>query len=243
MFQGHWAGVRAACSQERLKSELRPALESGPRGSVPIFLGPEAGPKPSSIFAFRLLESWGLSSGHESVGNLTLCPTLSRARRPGRPQPKAHTTPAEAQPPHPRRAPASRTGCGRPGLGHTDRGWQVPGIRHLSLLGSASSLLVTCLPLRQVGCWLRAPTGSSASPSGLHVPCIDIIATWLLVCLPPGRISERAWFSFGAASCPQHLTWGLAQVRYHLNGEFVNGLMEELVGCLSCLAQDAKERA
>ena len=167
MLQGHWAGVRAACSQERLKSELRPALESGPRGPVPIFQGPEAGPKPSSIFAFRLPETWGLSSGHESVGNLTLCPALSRARRLGRPQTKAHTTPAEAQPPHPRRAPASRTGCGRPGLGHTDRGWQVPGIR--LLLGSASSLLVTCLLLRQVGCWLRALTGPSASP--IRTPC------------------------------------------------------------------------
>ena len=162
MLQGRWAGVRAACGQERLKSELRPALESGPRGPVPISQGPEAGPEPRSIFAFRLLESWGLSSGHESVGNLTLCPTLSRARRLGRPQPKAYTTPAEAQPPHPRGAPVSRTGCSGPGLGHMDRGWQVPGTR--LLLGSASSLLVACLPLRQVGCLLRAPTGPSASP-------------------------------------------------------------------------------
>lgn len=162
MLQGRWAGVRAACGQERLKSELRPALESGPRGPVPLFQGPEAGPEPSSIFAFRLLESWGLSSGHESVGNLTLCPTLSRARRLGRPQPKAYTTPAEAQPPHPRGAPVSRTGCSHPGFGHMDRGWQVPGTR--LFLGSASSLLVACLPLRQVGCLLRAPTEPSASP-------------------------------------------------------------------------------
>lgn len=74
---------------------------------VPILQGPEAGPEPGSIFALRLLESWGLSSGPESVGNLTSCPALVRARRLGRPTP--HLLKPHA--PHTGGALACRRGC------------------------------------------------------------------------------------------------------------------------------------
>ena len=73
------------------------------------------------------------------------------------------------------------------------------------------------------------------------MPCIT--ASCLPVCLPPDRSSERAWPGFEAAPCPQHIAWGLAQVRYPLNGGFINGLMAELAGWLNSLAQGAKEGA
>lgn len=63
-----------------------------------------------------------------------------------------------------------------------DMGWQVPGIR--LLLGSASSLLVSCLPLRQVGCLLQVPTASSAS--SIRTPHA-LYYSLLFTRLPPTR--------------------------------------------------------